>query len=511
MARLFFLLCLALGIGWSGADASAPDSKLVAAQGNGHMLARPDDSGGFIPGPLFTLGNLTVTGSPAITIEALGLSAYPGRPATSAQLASLASAVRDWLLDHGHPFADASLELKVREEAAQVDVNILLRPGPGYKQGGLRHAGSRTRRDILQRLSLLRYGEDWSETRLRLAVERLARTGYFETLVPGPTYRDADRNLLYPTLALTDLKGNRLGGILGYDSERDDGGLNGYLDIHLINMRGTARDLDFAFEAKSVGEGRDEKEARFAYTEPWILGSSLGGRVDFDILLEDSVYQERNAELTVFQDMGFRSRYSIHFARQDNRDFVADLRTEAVSTGLGLRFDARDRVPATLKGLRLDAKVTGLRRDLGDSSYFLARGEATAGFWANRGRWVAHALVSTGGNWPLRESPDRGELFEIGGANTMRGYREKEFQTDLFGYANLELQFLLAPWSRASIFVVPGLANRPEGDIHWRRAMGYGLGLEAGGRDWTFGASYALNPSRALGDGFVHLRVVNNF
>jgi len=331
-------------------------------------------------------------------------------------------------------------------------------------------------------------------------------------VTPGPLYRDSSRNLIYPALSLSDRKGNRLGGILGYDSEGGDGGgLDGYLDIHLINMRGTARDLDFAFEAKSSGEGPEEKEIRLAYVEPWLLGTALGGRLAFDLALQDSVYEERNAEFSLFQDMGFRSRYSVHFGAQDNRDIPAGIRSSALSTGIGLVFDARDRVPGTLRGVLLEGKLTGLRRELEDSSYYLAQGTATAGLWANRGRWVAHALLIGGGDWPLEARANRGELFELGGANTIRGYREKEFLTDLYGYANLELQFLLAPGSRAALFAVPGLVNRIGGDVHWRRVLGYGAGLEAGGREWTFGVSYALNPDRSAGDGFVHLRVTNNF
>lgn len=510
---LLLAVCLSLG---RAAAAPAEDS-LARAMEAGYLRAAPVAGGNLDRGPLFVIGQVAVEGPAAFSADRLGIAAYAGRPATASQLKALASAVRSYLLDHGHPFAEASLDFSVREDRPLVDLKVLLRPGAGYKYGGTKQTGSRTRQAALERLTLLRFGEDWSDARMRLAAQRLSRTGYYEAVVPGPLYRDSTRNLLYPTLSLSDLKGNRLGGILGYDSEREGGeGLNGYLDIHLINMRGTARDLDFSFESKTTGgsesgKGASEREARLGYVEPWILGLPVGLRLDLDAALQDSVYDELNGELTAFQDMGFHSRYSVHFARQANRDYLADLRTTAVSTGLGLQYDARDRAPGTLRGVLWTSKVTGLRRDLGDSSYYLAQGTGSAGLWANRGRWVGHVLLAAGGNWPLAERANRGELFQLGGANTVRGYREKELLTDLYGYANLEAQFLLAPFSRAALFAVPGLVNLPGGDIHWRRVLGYGLGLEAGGKEWTFGLSYALNPDRALGDGFVHLRVVNNF
>jgi hemolysin activation/secretion protein len=119
--------------------------------------------------------------------------------------------------------------------------------------------------------------------------------------------------------------------------------------------------------------------------------------------------------------------------------------------------------------------------------------------------------VAGSGNWPLEGRSNRGELYSLGGANSIRGFREREFLTNLFLYGNFELQFLLAPRSRASVFAVPGLINRLGGDVDWRRVLGYGLGMESGAKDWTCGISYALNPDRDLGDGFVHLRVTNNF
>jgi hypothetical protein len=237
----------------------------------------------------------------------------------------------------------------------------------------------------------------------------------------------------------------------------------------------------------------------------------VGARVDLRVAIEDSVYDERSGEISLFQDIDFRSRYMIAFARQTNREFASGSGTEADIAGLGFRFDARDRAPGTLNGTLFSSRVNGVRRELADSSYYLVQSISELSLWRNAGRWVALAQVSGSGNWPLRRDPNRGELHALGGSNTLRGFREREFLTDLFVFGNFEAQFLVAPGSRASLFVAPALINRLGGSVDWRRKVGYGAGLESGARDWTFGISYALNPERALGDGFVHLRVVNNF
>lgn len=490
---------------------------VAAAMAAGYLSARADSGGPVVKGPLFLLGNINVTGARFTAVQ-LGLAAYSGEPATAARLKAAGESARRFYLDHGYPFAQVSLDFRARADGKPVvDLDVAVVQGEGWKFGGFKSYGSRTRPDVLDRLTLLRYGEDYSEARLDKAKERLARTGYFEAAVPGALYRDSTRNLLYPTLVLTDLKGNRLDGVMGYDSQRDGAaGLNGYLDIHLINLRGTARDLDFSFRGTSTGQSRVEKDARLAFTEPWVLGLPVGARLDFHFNLEDSVYGEGSGEVQAFQDLDFHSRYFVSWARQYTYDYIALVETWADVAGLGLQYDSRDQVPSTLRGVRFNTRVNGLRRDLGDSSYYLVQNISQLGLWLNKGRWVGYAQLAASGNWPLDHRENRGDLFPVGGSNSIRGFREREFLTNLFGYADLEAQYLLGPGSRASVFVTPGLLNRLDGgdgpdDIFWRRVVGYGVGLESGSKDWTFGISYALNPDRAFGNGFIHLRVINNF
>ena len=496
----------------SGMDAKPTADSLALLMAQGHLRAARDEAGHLVPGPIFNLGRIAIHSGPGFTAESMGLAAFSGEPARAENLEVIGTRTRSWLLDHGFPFANVSLDFSVRGDTPVADVLVAIESGSGYKFGGYKSSGSRTSAETLDRLSLLKFGEDYSEARLRLAEGKLARTGYYETVVPAGLFRDSTRNLLYPSLVLSDLKGNRLSGILGYDSEKKGGdGLNGFMDIHLINLRGTARDLDFTFDSKQTGAGVDSKDARLAYTEPWILSSRVGARLNLAASIEDSVYDELRADLTFFQDLDFHSRFLVDLGRQFNHDFAAATRSEADIAGLGFQYDARDRVPATLNGARYSLRVNGVHRDQGDSAYYLVQSVDDFALWANLGRWVLHTLVSAGGDWPLDSKADRGELFALGGANTIRGFREREFLTDAYAYANLELQFLLAPGSRASLFVVPGLINRLGGDIRWRRVIGYGAGLESGSKDWTFGISYALNPDRAPADGFIHLSVSNNF
>lgn len=484
-------------------------SKLIA---DGFLEAQTDSTNGFKQGPEYRIGEIKIHSVQNFTLLQLGITTFPGQRASAANLNTLSQQIRTYLLNAGFPFAKVKIDFLNRENIPVIDLMIDIDAGSGFKYGGFKFSGSRILPEALDRISLLEFGEVLNQDRIQQALARFARTGYFETIFPGALYRDSSRNLIYPSVILSDLKGNRFSGILGYDSEQKNAtGLNGYMDIHLINLRGTARDLDFNFESKQTGQSKSDKEAKFAFTEPWILSTPIGVKLNAQVSLEDSVYDERSYGLEFFQDLNFHSRYLVSVGQQFNHDFLADTRSSANIAGLGLLFDSRDHVPFTLNGIKFSTRVNGFHRDLGDSTYFLIQNLNEFFYWKNLGRFVAYINFSGSGNWPLQSHPNRGEQFALGGANTIRGFREKEFLTNLFLYGNFETQYLLAPRSRASIFVVPAFINRMTDEIDWQRKIGYGIGLESGTKDWAFGISYALNPDRDIASGFLHVSVTNHF
>jgi hemolysin activation/secretion protein len=140
-------------------------------------------------------------------------------------------------------------------------------------------------------------------------------------------------------------------------------------------------------------------------------------------------------------------------------------------------------------------------------------------WWPLSRRFVFYQALKEAATWPLKNDSltNRGNLFQFGGANTLRGYRENDFLTNMYVYANLELQYLLTERNRFLVFVDPGLVNKSRslggayGKVYWRQVAGYGLGIDLGSKEWIFGISYALNPDRGFSEGLLHVNVVNNF
>ncbi len=491
------------------------DSLLLNLYQQGYLAAERDTQGIIQQGNLYRIGKITVTKNPQkFTSQSLRLENFTGQWVTKQILSDLQSTIANTLMDSGFTFAALQWDVEENISGQALDLTLTLNCGPGYKFGGFKAHGSRIQPDVLERLSLLKFGENFNIHRIQAAEEKISRLGYFDRLEARQLFRDSTRYLLYPELLLSDFKGNRLSGLLGYDSEnKGQGGLLGYLDIHLINMAGTARDLDFHLNAQSLKGTPAETQVKVDYTEPWLYLLPIGAKASLALSLQDSVYNERKLGLGIFQDIDFHSKYQVNFGLQHNENFVDSTQSDAKTIGFELIYDARDKVPYTLRGEKISGSVEGIRRELADTTYYVLQNKMQTEGWIPFGkRWVGYGRLSAAGNWPLRVHPNRGELFQIGGTNSIRGYRENEFLTDLFVYANLELQFILSARSRVSLFGVPAWINQlGSGDIDWQRVAGYGFGLDLGNKDWVFGISYALNPDRSLGNGLVHVHVVNQF
>ena len=81
------------------------------------------------------------------------------------------------------------------------------------------------------------------------------------------------------------------------------------------------------------------------------------------------------------------------------------------------------------------------------------------------------------------------DRHELGGANSMRGYREGELRTALGGWLNNELRYLVGSTSRVYPFFDVALLQ--EFGI-WRPHAAYGAGLRIGSRLGVVGLDYGV-------------------
>jgi outer membrane protein assembly factor BamA len=505
-----------------GLDADHRDSTLdrvAAAVAHGYWAARPDSAapGGWVRGPRYRFRSVAALVDRGGEVAGFTTDEWTGEPATALVIARVQTALQRHLSRDGFVFAAITTALRADSAGEPLaDLTLTVTRGSAFKLGDPIVRETRTRPSVARRLALWQEDENFDPERIDKGLARLRRQGYFESVEAQGLFRDSLRNVIYPVLRLPDAPTNTIGGLLGYDSEAASGTrLTGFLDVRLLNMRGTARDFEFTFDART---GR-EREARLYYTEPWIFGLPLGARYEGRFLQQDTIFREWNQSLFVFRDLDFVSRLEAEFGAQANRDFLSETGTIALLSGVRILYDSRDRVPFTRSGWRGHAGVTGLRRTLqddpaaggGDSLYYLAQLRIAGERWTPlTPRVGVKTGVAAATNLPLnRLNP--GELFDVGGARSLRGYRERQFQTNAYAISDAELQFSVGRRGRLFGFVSPGVVNNPVGRYDLRRVLGYGTGMEIAQGDWSVALTYALNPERSLGNGYLHAAVENRF
>ncbi len=494
-------------------------ARVKTAVSAGYWAARPDPATpeGWTRGPLYRLRRVEAFDERGLPVAGFSAREWAGEGAAGERLAALQAALQRHFARDGFVFVAVRARLHPDSSGLpEVDVVLHAHRGAAFKLGTPVVRGTRTYPDVVRRLALWEEGENFAPARIERGVERLGRLGYYESVGYPGFLRDSTRHVLYPVLDLRDARASTLGGLLGYDTEaEDDGRLTGFLDVNLVNIRGTARDFLFAFD----GRTSREREARAAYTEPWILGLAVGARWEGRYLQQDTLFWEWQQALYVFRDLDFTSRVEAEFGTQANRDLTLARGSSALLSGVRVLYDSRDRAPFTRAGTRGLAGVTGLRRTLerttpardADSVYYLAQVRMALERWVPLTERLGFRLGGAAAtNLPLNRL-DHGELHHVGGARSLRGYRERQFRTNAYALADIELQFSVGRRARLFGFISPGVVNRPVGHYDPQRVVGYGAGFEVAQGDWSVALTYALNPQRTVGNGYLHAAVENRF
>ena len=506
MGRIVLIIFMLSGF----ASAISSDSLRLQAVAEGYWRADVDSSEPALlaKGPLFKVRRIEIRDSLGRPLDGFSINGFVGAAASRKNIEALQSELRKRLLNTGFPFAVIEYSAAADSSGQNfVDLDILIQRGDAYKIGGVQLMETRTNADVALRMALWQIGDAYNEEKLDLGLKRLRRTGYFESAELAGLFRDSTRNLIYPALRLPDLQGNRLSGLLGYDSKAGGEGLTGYIDMHLINVFGTARDFDFNFDNRAG----NEREVKAVYVEPWLLNLPLGVRLEAGFLQLDTLFWEWNRSVILFEDLNFTSRLEVELGDQENRDLILDFHTHAIRSGLKLIFDNRDRVPLTVSGYRAEVGVAGLHRDTSGGSYYLAQGSGAVESWLPfNSRLGVRLGLRAANNYPLNHI-NHGELFFVGGANSLRGYQEREFSTNAYVLSQVELQTWLGRRGRVFAFTDPGLVNRLAGTYSFRPVLGYGVGVELSKGDWSVSLSYALSLERDYSNGLLHIGLDNRF
>lgn len=451
------------------------------------------------PGPQFRVGRVEVSGDSTTRSEAWLARWLPqeGEPCNRRTWERAVDGLLNTAGDEGYPFAGWSVrEIRVDPRNATVDIRGGFSPGEALFWGPISSTlGQGAAHLFLERTSGIRAGRPFRESDLRAARRRLLARGIYQRVdepVVFVTAAPGTVGVHWPVVPR--LRPNRMAVMLGLSRPDDEQGtrLSGQVDLLLGNIAGTGRRLDLAWS----DDGDDRSHFGFGWREPLVAGMPL----DAAVALDQEIVADVHSRLRLDADLSLplRAAWSVELGmgrdrgtfptgewtssrRWRTRGSLRHRRLDVFNSGWDGLFTVESaRRSAELRPTVEGETVSILQEELQTLVSVDFEGETMLKRTLSLALRGKYAGVSGDAELvPLIEQS------RLGGARSLRGYREDQFHGEQTASLAFELRLGQPGRSRVYTFLDLGyvLQSRRDPDTDaiitsTDRPRGYGLGIE---------------------------------
>jgi outer membrane protein assembly factor BamA len=453
------------------------------------------------------IGEITVSGSDVVPAEELPsrLGISKGDFFDPAALEASMSGLLEELNGTGYPFAQVWMTgFEYIQSANTVDLTFAAYGGERAVVEGVVFDGlAKTDTSLALRTSRLEVGAEFEEEKLARAPRYLSASGLFKN-VGSPEVRRLGPGRIDVKIPVEEIeRGNSIQGIFGFAKKEKDGYItNGSVDLALRNIGGSGRDVDFRW----LDDGVSLKTIRFRYSEAFFFSLPMG--------LEARLRQDVYDTLYDYTMAGFDLRFSAGPGGEIRSGYVWD--NNVPQNDPLLDRSVRHRFSGGLRFIRpgvagAECTVEGaLRKEYSEGSseqdsqfLYSFKGYVEIPILSRQSLFinlVSEGVLSGGEVKPA-------EMYPLGGARSLRGYRENQFRGERIGWINLEYRF--GGESRIFLFYDAGYWFREE--TQWELLDGLGFGLLSSSKLGTVALSFGMGERIALEGMLIHLSLTENF
>jgi outer membrane protein insertion porin family len=425
----------------------------------------------------------------------------------------------------GYPFAKVDIKsIQADSAAGTVDLRLVISAGPQTAIDFVAFPGNKqTREDLLQAESGLRLHRPYDHRRVVAAKRRLNRLDFISRVGNGELAVNGDgkTGVRFP---ITEARSTRLDIAAGYlpATATSKAALSGLVNVEFLNLFGGGRRARIHWERPSSRI----QAVDLAYREPWVFRLPIAVRLDFGQRIEDTLYVTRKFGARIEVElasslMGWSSIQQEAILADSQSSAQLNLpNTSTTYAEAGLAYDTRDHPTNPRSGVYFASQAgTGWRhRERSESGIRagafrhhrvgidLEAVQEIIPFWIGDFSIHARGLSTTE---PEVLLPD---LYRLGGARTVRGYREEQFLGSRVGWASGELRYWLGTASRAFVFGDAGSVFREQAGKSATRFMtgvGFGIRLETNLGIW--GVDYGIGEGDRILNGKLHISLLSSF
>ena len=402
---------------------------------------------------------------------------------------------------------DGYILAKLRDISIDESGNLTLTFNEGILEGYVVKGNDKTKDYVITREMRIKPGEVFDAKKARRSMQRVYNLGFFEDvsvkILPGKE----DPNNIIMELTVIEKRTGSFGIGAGYSSED---GLLGMVSIGDTNFRGTGDSVKAMYEFG--GDGGDDSGYSISYTKPWLDEKETTGTFriydrkfeydDYDNggdLIETYDKKNQGYELNfgrptdeyTMNYLGFKINNTEYRGHEDgpyNRDTsqYEEWRDnnfgETRSIIASQVRDTRDNIFYPTEGTRtsLSVEYAGLG---GDFDYTKLTGSIQKYYKVGH----AQVLALRGSAGYANEDLPEAALFEVGGQNSVRGYRDGQFSGNRMLMGTMEYRFPLMNKVQGALFTDVGDAwggkswgswSSIEEDLDLHASVGLGLQMQ---------------------------------
>jgi outer membrane protein insertion porin family len=416
-------------------------------------------------------------------------------------------------------FTDSTEEMSTR-------VQIHIDEGKELHITELRIEGNKTTKDyVITREARLYKNELFSGDLPERIKRRLDHLQLFSSVsLPELYLIDSERAGLSERVA--EGNQNSFDGVLGYipsSSSNGSGYITGLVNISLRNLFGTGRKLS----ARWYQENQSSQETELHYFEPWVASYPVNAQLGFFQRKQDSTFVRTQYDITAELMLTDEFSVGVSFSQcsvYPTEGYGSSVMAESKTTSFGasVRYDSRDNPTTPASGILYSTEYQTGSKQTGISGIFPAEEKSTTQRLVfDLSYYLSiffRQVLAT--ELHLRDFSssimDVSDLFRLGGASTLRGYREGQFLGSRIVWTNLEYRFLVAPRSFFYGFVDVGYIVQPviaamSMTASEQSKIGYGIGVRMDSALGLIGVSFALGEGDTFSTSKIHIRLINEF
>ncbi len=413
-------------------------------------------------------------------------------------------------INRGYLFIETSLKDVIKHQE-HLEIIIEIKEGKEFRISKLVFQGNKTSKaKSLKKISQINGITNFNRNTLRKIENNLTSRKYIKSCNAVPVNSET---LL---LQVEEGKMTYFSALMGYDeSDKNKKTITGYATLNLYNLFGSDRSLEIKWEKYNKHSSLIEAN----YFDPLPFKIPLSA--------ETGLFREIIDSTLIHTEVNFRLIYSTLY------------------NSVGLQFELEDYIPGTRrpkiyekKSLKsygaiwkhnnLDNNVnpsTGhelsttysfkFYKENGDLKNYQTSEFSVWQFFKLRKRLVLGVSLN-GKNIDNKELEDF-ELFELGGNNNLRGYREKSMRGYRIGWSNIELRQLISGNSRIFVFADFGyLENMIEDKkttLSDLKSIGFGMRFDTavGLLKLDYAIGYLDDKWTDISNGFIHFGIETSF